>query len=151
MDKQSTGRAGEALAESKLWRAGFSNVINLNTTKKNALDYDLQAYNENYEVFWFQVKTFNKHKKGEFMVTRKIETYVPLKNSFFIFVDLSDNDNCYVVPLTEVQRIAHENHIEWLNTPGKHGQAHNDNYMRSFVLERCSDGTGDMYKNNWNF
>ena len=85
------------------------------------------------------------------MVTRKIETYVPLKNSFFIFVDLSDNDNCYVVPLTEVQRIAHENHIEWLNTPGKHGQAHNDNDMRSFVLERCSDGTGEMYKNNWNF
>jgi hypothetical protein len=67
-------------------------------------------------------------------------------NHFYVFVHLKGIDerpDYFIVPSAVVARTTRESHQLWLDTPGKQGQAHNDNSMRVF-----SDQAGD-YLEKW--
>ena len=63
----------------------------------------------------------------------------------YIFVSLNELDipEYHIVPSKVVSETVKKSHQEWLNTPGKRGQKHNDNPMRKF-----SDIDG-KYLNRW--
>ena len=49
----------------------------------------------------------------------------------------------HIVPSSVVSEAIKTSHNKWLNTPGKHGQPHNDNPIRTF-----SDAD-NTYKDRW--
>ena len=63
----------------------------------------------------------------------------------YIFVSLNELDipEYHIVPSKVVSETVKKSHQEWLNTPGKRGQKHNDKPIRKF-----SDIDG-KYLNRW--
>ena len=67
---------------------------------------------------------------------------------FYCFVDLGDKDSSvFVVPAKKVAQAIRSSHTVWLKTPGKNGQAHNDNVMRWITSKYPWDVPG--LKTNW--
>ena len=64
---------------------------------------------------------------------------------FYVFVNLNIKENkgqieygsvdYYVVPMKKVKDFIYKKHRDWLNAPGKHGQAHNDSTMRKYCIQ----------------
>jgi len=68
-------------------------------------------------------------------------------NLFYCFVDLSgEHPSVYVIPSKLVARKLKTGHQDWLKTPGKRGQKHNDNSMRAIETR---DGWMDKYLERW--
>lgn len=58
-------------------------------------------------------------------------------NIYYVFVSLNELDQpeYHIVPSKVVSKTIKDNHHDWLNSPGKKGQSHNDNSMREFKDE----------------
>jgi len=66
------------------------------------------------------------------MLNKKAEDYVA-ESLFYAFVALTDGLPAFhIVPIEVVAAQIKSLHTEWLATPGKRGQAHVDNPLRSF-------------------
>ena len=67
-------------------------------------------------------------------------------NVFHILVKLNNlnNPEFFIAPSKVVSEQVTKKHKEWLKTPGKNGQVHNDTSMRKFNLDLGSD-----YKDAW--
>lgn len=144
MEKLSTnlsGVSGEYFVAAELSRRGFITSVTL----KNAKGIDILITDEKAQVFIvIQVKTNQKTRKA-WVLTEKSEKFHG-DNLFYVFVNLNNFGilpDFYVVPSIIVSKQIKESHQNWLDTPGKKGQKHNDNPLRLFHDEN------DLYLNKW--
>ena len=125
-----TGVAGEYFAAAELSRRGYVASITLRNTK----GIDIIATNEEgSKTINIQVKTSGSKTK-HWILNIKAESIVD-KNMFYIFVKLTATDkrpNFHIIPSADVANYVKEDYKNWLKTPGKNGQKHNDTNMRKF-------------------
>jgi len=142
MNNVSTGNSGEYFVAGELERRGFTCAVPMSNTK----DFDILAINRtNFNQYAIQVKT-TSFKQKNWALNKKNEDLIG-DNIIYVFVSLNELDDpeYHIVPSKIVADEIKNSHQEWLNTPGKKGQAHNDNPMRRF-----SDNE-DKYLNRWDF
>lgn len=138
----SIGNAGEYFVAGELERHGFTVAVPMSNVK----DFDILAINRvTYEQFAIQVKTTG-YKRKSWTLSKKNEE-LNGKHIIYFFVSLNEMDapEYHIVPSQIVAKTIKRNHQEWLNTPGKHGQPHNDTPIRNF-----SD-FDDLYLNRWDY
>lgn len=136
----STGNAGEYFVAGELERHGFTVAVPMSNVK----DFDILAINrQNYEQFAIQVKT-TTYKQKRWTLSKKNEA-LEGDNIVYIFVSLNEMDTpeYHIVPSAVVAERLRREHKEWLATPGKKGQRHNDNNIRIFR------DMNDEYLNRW--
>ena len=125
----SIGNTGEYFTAGELERHGFTAAIPMSNVK----DFDILAiHRETHKMFAIQVQTTNG-KKNEWTLNRKCESLAE-DHVIYFFVKLNDLQppEYHIVPSRIVAETVKKDHQEWLNTPGLHGQAHNDNNIRKF-------------------
>lgn len=140
LNTTNSGISGEFYVAAELTKRGY--VASL--TSKNTKAIDLLASNsDGSKVVSIQVKTT---KKGtSFTLGQKDEMIETNESLFYVFVNLNittKNNQVeygpveyYVVPMKKVKRFIHNNHQEWLRTPGRNGQQHNDSSMRKYHIQ----------------
>ena len=141
-NKISTGNAGEYFVAGELERHGFTVAVPMSNVK----DFDILAIDrDSYAQFAIQVKTTGlKHKK--WALTKKSEELVG-DNIIYFFVTLNELDppEYHIIPSNMLAEIVKQSYQEWLNTPGKKIQAHNDTNIRNFT------DYDNLYLNRWDF
>ena len=140
--KVSTGNAGEYFVAGELERHGFTVAVPMSNVK----DFDILAIDRStFKQFAIQVKTTGYRQK-KWTLSKKNED-LQGDNIIYFFVSLNEMDvpEYHIVPSKIVAETIKRSHQEWLSTPGKHGQPHNDNTIRSF-----SD-INDVYLNRWDY
>lgn len=136
----SIGNAGEYFVAGELERRGFTVALPMSNVK----DFDILAiHRESYEQFAIQVKT-TRYKQKRWTLSKKNEELVK-ENVFYVFVLLNELEapEYHIVPSKMVADTLKASHQEWLNTPGKNGQTHNDTSIRVFWDK------GDTYLDRW--
>jgi hypothetical protein len=133
------GIAGEYLVAAELSRRGY--VASL--TLRNTRGIDILASNADAtKSVGIQVKTA-QGVKPHWMMNKKAELDIA-ENLFYVFVCLTPSPPAfYVVPRQTVADYVRESHANWLKTPGRKGQPHQDNPVRRF-----SD-LKHKYKDKW--
>ncbi len=126
-----TGIAGEYFVAAELSRRGFMASITL----RNNDSVDIHASKlSTGKMFAIQVKS-NQSGRSEWIMNKKAEV-THSANHYYVFVALKsvyERPLFYIVPSKEVARFTTETHANWLATPGKKGQKHNDGSMRKFA------------------
>ena len=138
----STGNAGEYFTAGELERRGFTVAVPMSNVK----DFDILAIDRNsYKQFAIQVKTTG-YKQKKWTLSKKNED-LQGDNIFYVFVSLNkmETPEYHIVPSKIVAETIKRSHQDWLNTPGKYGQAHNDNSIRNFY------DTDDLYLDRWDY
>ncbi len=137
----STGNAGEYFVAGELERHGFTAAIPMSNVK----DFDILAIDRNtYKQFAIQVKT-TSYKTKTWTLGAKNET-IEGDNIIYFLVSLNELEQpeYHIVPSKVIAKTIREEHAEWLATPGRNGQKHNDNPIRKFsdpedkYLNNCS-------------
>lgn len=141
LSKGLSGIAGEYFVAGELSRRGFMASITL----RNSESIDIHASSgDGKNLVAIQVKT-NQSGKRSWALGVKSET-LQADNLFYVFVSLkAENERAeyFIVPSKVVAERIRTEYTKWLNTPGKKGQAHNDNSIRNF-----SDLKGE-FKERW--
>lgn len=152
-DKQLIGAAGEHLVLSRLLARGLlASQAPRGTRKADILVNPLDGG----RPVLIQVKTTSgsKTRVGWHMSAKHEE----IKDSdlFYCFVNLGGlHPEVSVIPAATVAKVIKTSHQNWLKTPGKKGQEHNDSDMRrmsnSFRLPNkiAPDGWMDKYLEAW--
>ena len=105
---------------------------------ENTKDIDILAIHPSYECpIRIQVKTRTEGKSADdgWMMSKKHEDIVD-KDLFYVFVTLptkwtdQEQPQTYIMPAKKVAQILKKTHQDWLKTPGKKGQPHQDTTMR---------------------
>ena len=138
----STGNAGEYFVAGELERHGFTVAVPMSNVK----DFDILAIDRStFKQFAIQVKTTGYRQK-KWTLSKKNED-LQGDNIIYFFVSLNEMDvpEYHIVPSKIVAETIKRSHQEWLSAPGKHGQPHNDNTIRSF-----SD-INDVFLNRWDY
>ena len=138
----STGNAGEYFVAGDLERHGFTVAVPMSNVK----DFDILAIDRStFKQFAIQVKTTGYRQK-KWTLSKKNED-LQGDNIIYFFVSLNEMDvpEYHIVPSKIVAETIKRSHQDWLSTPGKHGQPHNDNTIRNF-----SD-INDAYLNRWDY
>jgi hypothetical protein len=139
-----SGVAGEYFVAGELSRRGYVASITLRNTR----GIDILASNADAtRSVGIQVKT-RQDAGTDWVLSKKAEEAPDgdvADNLFYVFVSLNGAGAPYyhVVPRASVAAFIRANHAKWLATPGKKGQAHQDNAMRKF-----SDAKG-KYRDAW--
>jgi len=148
-----TGAAGEHLVLSRLLSRG----ILASLSPFNAYKADILVNpTDGGKPLLIQVKTrTGKGPTKRWTMKSKHEDMAD-SNLFYCFVDLSEeHPSVYVIPAKVVARVIKTGHENWLKTPGKRGQKHNDNDMRSIsnnpglANKYAPDGWMDEYLEKW--
>lgn len=152
-DKQLIGAAGEHLVLSRLLGMGLlASPAPRGTRKADILVNPLDGG----KPVLIQVKTrsWSSERKAWQMGAKHEE--IADANLFYCFVDMGKkHPDVYVVPSKIVARIVKDTHAEWLKTPGKKGQKHNDSNLRiisdppRILLKINPPGWLDKYLENW--
>lgn len=127
-DKNLIGAAGEHLVLSRLLQRGLlASAAPRGTRKADILVNPLDGG----RPVLIQVKTRSwSGERKAWQMGAKHED-VSDKDLFYCFVDMGKSQpDVYVVPANIVSKIIKEGHKNWLSTPGKKGQKHNDNSLR---------------------
>jgi len=135
-----SGVAGEYLVAGELSRNGYIASIMLRNTK----GVDILCSNADAtKSVGIQVKT-NQGTGRNWLLQKKAEDYYA-DNLFYVFVDLNDggHPDFFIVPSKTVANYIKKKHSEWLKTPGRRGQKHNDSSLRKFRDEESK------YQNRW--
>jgi len=136
-----SGVAGEYYVAAELSKRGYIASITLRNTK----GVDIVCANEEAsKTVAIQVKT-NRRSNRDWVLSQKSEDYFA-DNLFYVFVTLNDNvgpPDFFIVPSKDVAKHTKDTHAEWLRTPGRGRQAHNDSAVRKF-----SD-PDEEYLNRW--
>jgi hypothetical protein len=147
-----TGVTGEHYVAAELSRRGF--LVTL--TRGNAPGVDLLAYDpESRRTVACQVKTADGSRgkrRVEWMLKQGDDDPEKVRSDFFIFVFLpadSAPPEFRIVPSKTVAHLVHEDHSQWLSTPGRRGQQHStENTIRIFRdAERKWLGNWDLILN----
>lgn len=134
------GNSGEYFVAGELERRGFTVAVPMSNVK----DFDVLAiHRETHEQFAIQVKTTGYRQK-KWTLSKKNEGLIG-KNIFYVFVSLNELDapEYHIVQSEVVAETIKKTHQNWLNTPGKKGQQHNDNNIRTF------EDKADIYLDRW--
>ncbi|HAD83141.1 MAG: aspartate ammonia-lyase [Candidatus Edwardsbacteria bacterium RIFOXYD12_FULL_50_11] len=125
-----SGVSGEYFVAAELSKRGYIASITLRNTK----GVDILCSNaEATKTVGIQVKTSSGAKRS-WILNQKAEKYFA-DNLFYIFVNLYKNKkhpDYFIVPSKVVSKYCKKGHSNWLRTPGKRGQKHNDTPMRKF-------------------
>jgi hypothetical protein len=125
------GVAGEYFVAAELSRRGYIATLTL----KNTRGVDILVANANASKSKsIQVKTSQDQKK-EWTLSHKAENLLA-ENLFYIFVNLkgaNELPDFFIVPNHIVAEYCKTGHQQWLDTPGRKGQKHNDTTMRKFA------------------
>lgn len=138
----SIGNAGEYFVAGELERHGFTAAL----TMSNVKDFDILAIDRvTLKQYAIQVKT-TAYKQKKWTLSQKSEL-LARDDIVYFFVSLNEMDmpEYHIVPSTIVAETIRLDHENWLNTPGKSGQAHSDTTIRKF-----SD-LSDVYLNRWDY
>lgn len=124
------GVSGEYFVAAELSRRGYISSVTLKNTK----GIDILVTNESAtKTIGIQVKT-NQNDRRTWVLNSKAEEFYA-DDLFYVFVNLvaiGQLPEYYIVPSKVVADKVKNGHKEWLDTPGKKGQAHNDTTMRMF-------------------
>lgn len=136
-----SGVAGEYLVAGELSRRGYLATITL----RNSKGVDVLVTNDKAtRTAAIQVKT--RYSKGTaWVLNEKAEKY-HAPNFFYCFVSLNYGEpaDFYIVPSKVVAETIKKHNRNWLKTPGRAGQKHNQTTMRTF---RDDEG---KFLNHWN-
>lgn len=156
IDYNITGSSGEFFAAAEIAKRGGVATLTL----KNTPTVDILAANLKKGTFAnIQVKTRSKDNKQGWVLNSKVEKMSDIKNHFYIFVNLK-NDNelndYYIIPHNEFAEFIKNKHQKWLNSKGRDGSSHKDNNIRNFKPDRKSSDfyqqdceLGEKYKDRW--
>ncbi len=136
----SIGHCGEYFVAAELERRGFTCAVPMSNTQ----DFDVLAINrETLNQCAIQVKT-TKNKSKNWVLNQKADSLCG-KNIYYVFVSLNglENPSFHIVPSKYVSETISKEHDNWLKTPGKKGQMHNDNKIRKFSDEK------DQFLDKW--
>jgi hypothetical protein len=151
-EKSARGNASQFFVAGELCRRGYSAVV----TMGNTPNIDILCSNiEGTRFVHIQVKTFvpggrtcsvglkSEKNFGEnfFWVLGGIP--VPESKSDFVY---------YIIPSPIMAREISRAHRVWLESPGKKGQEHNDNTIRTVTLppyKSLTDWDISVYRNRW--
>lgn len=141
MNNINIGNAGEYFVAGELERRGFTVGVPMSNVK----DYDLLCVNKEGKQFALQVKT-TSDGRNKWMLAQKNENIIA-DNIFYIFVHLHQLDipTYFIVPSNVVAEKISREHQEWLNIPGKNGEQHKDNNIRTIEF------SDDEYLNKWDY
>ena len=138
MDNISIGNSGEYFVAGELERRGLTAAVPMSNTK----DFDILAINRNNnKQYAIQVKTTTKNN---WILGKKCENNYG-DSIIYVLVKLKglEAPEYHIVPSKVIAKRIKKSHQEWLNTPGRNGQKHNDNVIRVF------DDENDEYLNRW--
>ncbi|MEW6518678.1 MAG: hypothetical protein AB1461_04630 [Thermodesulfobacteriota bacterium] len=124
------GVAGEYFVAGELSKRGYIASITLRNTK--GIDI-LASSADATKTVGIQVKT-RQGKGRDWVLSEKAEDYHS-SELFYVFVNLrglEERPEFFVVPSKTVAAFIKNDHKQWLATPGRHGQKHNDTTMRRF-------------------
>jgi hypothetical protein len=128
-----TGVAGEYFVAAELSKRGYIAALTLrNANNIDILCSDIKAEKQ----IAIQVKTSNGSKRS-WPLSEKAED-IHSDTFYYVFVALNEegkHPDFFIVPSNEVAKYCKESHENWLNTPGRNGQKHNDNSIRNFNVE----------------
>ena len=124
-----SGVAGEYLTAGELSRRGYIASITLRNTK--GIDILVSSEDASHSAC-LQVKT-SYGKSTRWVLNFKAENYYA-DNLFYCFVNLNNGKtpDFFIVPSKIVADTIRNYYKEWLNTPGRKGQKHKENPMRTF-------------------
>ncbi|NCB63361.1 MAG: aspartate ammonia-lyase [Clostridia bacterium] len=135
------GSAGEYFVAGELSRNGITSALTMSGTDA----FDILAIDSRNRQYAIQVKT-TSGSKPEWKLSKKNQDIVD-ENTFYVLVQLNGkgSPDYYIVPAKTVAEQITIDHSNWLATPGKHDQDHNDNPMRVYRLE----AEDPRYFNRW--
>lgn len=143
-----TGVSGEYFVAGELSRRGWIATLTL----KNTPNIDILATTpDGSRTINVQVKSRSMGNKQGWIMNKSIESELNGSNFYIVFVDLkelNEKPDYYIVPRKEFSKWVAEGHLQWLSTPGRSGQEHNDSPIR--VLREIDLHFFDKYHNNWN-
>jgi hypothetical protein len=152
-NKNHRGSASQFFVAGELCRRGHVAVVTMGNTPNT----DILCSNVSGTKFvHIQVKTFvpgnrtvSVGKKSEIDSGKNFVWVlggIPLPNSDKDFI-------YYVIPSSVISKEVKKAHENWMNTPGKKGQQHNDSGIRAIVLppnkNNFSEWSIEKYKNKW--
>ena len=151
-----TGATGEFFVAGEISKRGAVATLTLKNTPK----IDILATNLKKGAFAnIQVKTRSKDNKQGWKLTNKVEEKSDIKNLFYVFVNLRENDELidyYIIPHNEFADFIIDKHKRWMNIPDRNGNQHKDNTIRNFKPEKehlpfykADVDLGKKYKNKW--
>lgn len=150
--KITRGNASQFFIAGELCRRGYAAVVTLgNTPNTDILCSNLAGT----RFVHIQVKTFVPGGRT-CSVGKKAEKYFG-DNFFWVLggIPLPNTDKefeYYIIPSKTMAENINENHQNWLKTPGKKGQKHKDNSIRTVTLPPIINGNGwdlNENKNRW--
>ncbi len=141
MNSINIGNAGEYFVAGELERRGFTVGVPMSNVK----DYDLLCVNRNGKQFALQVKT-TSFGRNKWILSKKCEK-ISNSNVFYIFVHLHQLEapTYFIVPSKTVADRVSKGHQEWLSTPNKKGEPHNDSNIRTIQFD------DDEFLNKWDY
>ncbi|MFM7469481.1 MAG: hypothetical protein ACKO37_08295 [Vampirovibrionales bacterium] len=152
-NKNHRGAASQFFVAGELCRRGLVAVVTMGNTPNT----DILCSNiAGTKFVHIQVKTYRPGDRTV-SVGRKAEEYYG-DNFIWVLSGIPSPSNdksfeYYIIPSSEVSQHVKEAHLKWLDTPGKNGQVHNDNTVRTIHIppykSAMSDWSIDEYKNNW--
>jgi hypothetical protein len=148
IDTSLTGAAGEHLVLSRLLSRGVLAAQAPRGARKADV---LVNFLDGRSPALIQVKSRQFGSDGGWHMSEKHETQTE-KDLYFCFVNFEPaSPTVHVIPAAVVAEVIKKDHLIWLDTPGKQGQAHNPTQMRrirpiSFGQE---EGWMDKYLENW--
>lgn len=151
-DKTFRANASQFFVAGELCRRGLVAVVTLG----NCPNTDILCSNrEGTRFAHIQVKTFVPGMKT-CSVGKKAE--IPYGPNFFWVLagipkpDMTAPFEYYVIPAEVMAKNVRESHQQWLQEPGKRGQAHKDSSVRTVALppRRCKNGWSiACYRDRW--
>ena len=133
-ESSTRGNASEFFVAGELCRRGLIALVTVgNTPNTDILCSNLAGT----KFVHIQVKTF-KPGNSTCSVGKKAERYYG-DNFFWVLAGIPTPESergfeYYIIPSKEMSLHVAENHRTWLDTPGIHGQPHNDNSVRAVHL-----------------
>lgn len=151
-EKITRGNASQFFVAGELCRRGYSAVVTLgNTPNTDVLCSNL----EGTRFVHIQVKTFvPRNRTCSVGMKAEIDSG---ENFFWVLAGIPEPDDnvspfeYYIIPSGDMAENVKEQHQTWLATPGKNGQKHKDNPVRTVELQgKCLNGWDiSKYRNQW--
>jgi hypothetical protein len=137
-----TGAAGEYFVAAELSLRGWLATV----TIKNSPGTDVLAQNlDRHLLVAIQTKTASSGMN--FQLNEKCELPSVSENEWYVFVGIQEErtrPRFYVVPHNVVAGALYADHLAWLATPGRSGQAHVDTPRRGLRAEHIA-----QYEDRW--
>ena len=151
-DKTFRGNASQFFVAGELCRRGYSAVVTLGNTPNTDI---LCSNAEGTKFIHVQVKTFVPGNRTCSVGLKAEKNFGP--NFFWVLAGIpkhaeESNFEYYIIPSSEMSNYVNKGHQYWLSIPGKYGQKHKDNKVRTVHLPPYKNILGwdiAQYLNRW--